>query len=147
MTDPRLIHFPGCTVRLWQGYLETRFVDGLFVPAAGNDDEASRRLADELRYTSTWEMSRDHEICHTYLAMKLGQSFSPVLRGVAIRTAGGDKEAYISKTQSEWEEGLVLAFQRFLRLGVVAVELGVLLARGHDLGVLADEVVGLVHVK
>lgn len=137
MTPPRTIDFGGCSVLLWPLYLETRWPDGLMVPAAGNDDAESLALAAALGYDSTWELSKHHEISHTLLMTALGYPFSPVLRGVAIRLSGGSKEAYLSPVLSAWEEALVLAFQRYVMRGTIATELGALLALGVDLANLA----------
>lgn len=145
MSEPRTIVFPGCVVKVWPDYLETVFPDRLKVPAGPNFDEQSLKTAADLGYQTTWEMSRDHEFCHTFLMVKLGLDFSPTLRGVALRLIGKSKEDYISKLQSDWEEELVFAFQRVINGQEPRRELGVLLAREHDLGDLVDELRGLIH--
>lgn len=109
-----------CEVWIWPAYLETRFPDGLMVPAAGNDDAESLALAADLGYSSTWSMSRDHELLHTMIALQQGHSYSRVLRGVAVRSAGGDKEQVISRQGSDHEEALIMEAQRYVRRGIIS---------------------------
>lgn len=61
----------------------TKFGDGTSVPATGNLDAESIQRAAELGYRNTWEMSRDHEMCHNLLAAVVGLPYSPVLWSVA----------------------------------------------------------------
>jgi hypothetical protein len=109
----------GAWVELWHNCLFTVFADGLQVSAAANYDEASKQMADDLGYGGdTWQMSKEHELSHHIVAMLQGHPYSRVLRGVAVRAAGGDKETVISAADSAEEEALVLDFQRFYRRGI-----------------------------
>jgi hypothetical protein len=119
MPEPKVIPLGKCRVEIWEStrFLRTVFEDGLEVPATANHDTASTRLAADLGYPSTWEMSKAHEIAHTLIMCACGYGWSPVLRGVAVRSAGGDKEAIVSKAMSGIEEAVVLDFQRFTQTG------------------------------
>lgn len=118
MTEPRIHHIGSCVVRIWPAYLETVFEDGLKVPAAANYDEQSLATAAALGYgTDTWALSRDHELAHSLLMTAIGYQHSLVLRGVALRAAGGRKEDYVTPVQSAWEEGLVIGFQEYVQTG------------------------------
>lgn len=64
-------------------HLVTRLPDRSEVYAAANHDPVSRKLAAELGYTSTWAMSRDHELAHTWLALQDGDRCSRTLWYVA----------------------------------------------------------------
>lgn len=98
----------GAEIWLWDRYLETRFRDGVVVPAAGNDDPASIELAAALGYLSTWEMSRDHEIAHSWLAVQAGLDVSP-----ALWHAGHPGEPFDAVAIGH-EEARVLTFQATL---------------------------------
>lgn len=98
-----------CTIE-WdndQQWLVTRFPDGTQVPATPNHRPEDIALATELGYPNTWEMSRDHELAHTWLAVREGRDFSPVLWAVAHRTV-------LPPGQADREEARVIEFQRSL---------------------------------
>lgn len=123
MTEPRIIQIGECEIRIWEDaqVLETRFEDGLKVPAAPNYDEQSLATAAALGYGSdTWMLSKQHEISHSLLMISLGYPYSRVLRGVAVRAAGGSKEDVVSQVNSIWEEDLVLQFQCYVQTGVIS---------------------------
>lgn len=122
MIEPRVIEFSGCTVLYWRlgHHIQTVFPDGLKVDAAANYDADSLQRARDLGYDSTWEMSRDHELLHSIIAEARGESYSRVLRGVAVREAGGRKEDIISPAVSAEEEALVLDVQKYVRRGTVS---------------------------
>ena len=64
-------------------YLETRFFDGTSVPALAEDTPENVARAAELGYTGedpVWEMTRDHDLWHSWLA---APDVSPVLWGLA----------------------------------------------------------------
>lgn len=93
-------------------YFETRYADGACVPACGNTDEASVQHAHELGYAGdTVRMSLEHEILHTWLAVKQGRAYSPTLWHVA-------HDLKPERGLIRDEEAVVLAFQRYLRAGV-----------------------------
>lgn len=106
---------PYTIVRVWnsEAWMASR-VDGYpFVSTGNPDDPASVALAHELGYGGdTWAMSRDHELLHSWLAVRRGLPFSPTLWAVSR----GDKHLTADAIR-EWEEGDVLAVQKFLRLG------------------------------
>lgn len=120
MTRPKVITIGECRVDIWHDHhiLATVFSDGLSVPAAANDDPDSMERAASLGYSDTWTMSLHHELSHTLLAVARGKPYSPVLRGVAVRESGGNKEDVISQFDSNTEEGLVLEFQSYVMTGV-----------------------------
>ncbi|MCU1455496.1 MAG: hypothetical protein JWN46_3642 [Acidimicrobiales bacterium] len=61
-------------------YVETRFADGAEVGATPNTDPHSLQTAAALGYgQDTWAMSRDHELCHTWLSHLEGRPWSPTL--------------------------------------------------------------------
>lgn len=103
-------------VRVWNSevWMATR-IDGYPFVATGNpDDPASVTLAHDLGYGGdTWAMSRDHELIHSWLAVWRGLPFSPTLWAVSR----GDKHLAADLIR-EWEEGDVLALQKYLKLGV-----------------------------
>jgi hypothetical protein len=90
------------------------FRDGTRVTAVPENDDNYRRHAAELGYTgedSVARMSREHEILHTFLADRLRSGgASPTLWAVAHGQTGEVAPVW----EQEEEEGLVLAFQRFL---------------------------------
>lgn len=92
-------------------YVESRMDDGTKVGATPNRDERSRQTARELGYgDDTWAMSRDHELCHTWLAHLDGRPWSPTMWRLAhphSSDVAGDREV-------AEEEARVLAFQRTL---------------------------------
>ena len=120
MTEPTVHVIGECTVRIFPDWMETVFKDGLSVPAAANDDPDSLERAAALGYSSTWEMSKSHEIAHSLLMVALGHEFSPVLRGVAVRESGGNKDDIVAPKLSNLEEALVMDFQRFVQTGVAS---------------------------
>jgi hypothetical protein len=125
VTRPTSFQIGECRVDIWAEHkiLATVFEDGLSVTAAANDDADSVALAATLGYCSTWEMSRAHEIAHTLLDVARGYPYSRVLRGVAVREAGGSKEDVITAAASDFEEGLCMDFQRFVMLGIMTPRL------------------------
>lgn len=122
---------PYTLVRVWnaEAWMATR-IDGYpFVSTGNPDDPASVALAHELGYDGdTWAMSRDHELLHSWLAVRRGLPFSPTLWAVSR----GDKRLTADPIR-EWEEGDVLALQKFLRHGAFDPDLGrVAPAEGRD---------------
>jgi hypothetical protein len=105
--------YPRCTVIVDAAarYVETRFDDGRTVGSTPNDDEHTLRIAADLGYgTDTWAMSRDHEMCHTWLAHVAGLPWSPTFWRLAHPEAVGS----IGDTEVAEEETRVLDFQRQL---------------------------------
>ena len=104
--------FPHCTVTVDERnrYVETRFPDGATVGSTPNDDEHTRRVSADLGYESSWEMSRDHEIAHTWLAHLAGAPWSATMWRVAHPAAEGS----IGDDEVAAEEAAVLEFQRTL---------------------------------
>lgn len=123
MSRPTVIKIGEVEIDIWEEHqiLATRFSDGLSVTAAPNYDEQSLAMAAMLGYGSdTWMLSKHHELIHTLLAVARGKPYSPVLRGVAVREAGGNKEDVVSQVDSIWEEDLVLRFQSFVQTGIIS---------------------------
>ena len=104
--------FPHCTVTVDERnrYVETRFADGATVGSTPNDDAHTMRVAAELGYESSWEMSKDHEIAHTWLAHIGGAPWSATMWRVAHPEAPGS----IGDDEVADEETQVLEFQRQL---------------------------------
>jgi hypothetical protein len=105
--------FPRCTVIVDEvaRYVETRFQDGSTVGSTPNADEHTLELAHQLGYgTDTWTMSKDHEICHTWMAHLEGQPYSATFWRIAhpaLTDSIGDDDVAD-------EEARVLDFQRDL---------------------------------
>jgi hypothetical protein len=94
-------------------YLETRFPDGLTVPAAPQDTGAYRRTAADCGYTgpdATWNLCREHEIAHSFLDTLAGDPWSWVLYAVA-------RGLEIPPAELAREEAQVLAWQRYVTTG------------------------------
>jgi hypothetical protein len=92
-------------------YVETRFPDGTKVGSTPNDDAHTLDVAAELGYgTDTWTMSRDHEIAHSWLALRDGLPHSPTMWRLAHPYGDGiPDDAAVAE-----EERRVLDFQRTL---------------------------------
>lgn len=117
-------------------YFETRFADGAYVPACGNTDDESVAHAHELGYAGdTVRMSLEHEILHTWLAVKQGRSYSATLWHVAHKVKP-------AKGLIRDEEAVVLAFQRYMRAGVWTDALDLLSDEVAERGATVE---GLVH--
>lgn len=125
MSRPNVIVIGECRIDIWHDHhiLATVFSDGLSVTAAANDDPDSVERAATLGYGSTWEMSRDHELLHSLVDVARGYAYSRVLRGVAVRDAGGRKEDVITAAASDEEEGLILDLQRWLNTQILTPRL------------------------
>ena len=105
--------FPRCRVIVDEEarYVESRMEDGSKVGATPNRDEQSLQISAELGYgDDTWEMSRDHELSHTWLAHLEGKPWSDTMWRLAhphSSEVAGDREV-------AEEEARVLEFQRGL---------------------------------
>ena len=105
--------FPRCRVIVDEAarYVESRMEDGTKVGATPNQDELSLRIAADLGYGhDTWEMSRDHELSHTWLAHLEGRPWSATMWRLAhphCSDVAGDAEVAEEETR-------VLEFQRRL---------------------------------
>lgn len=101
-------------IRCWpeQQHICTVLPDGSEVPASPNHTEEDVARASELGYASTWEMSRDHEAMHTYLAHRLGLPYSPTLWWVAHQATVPMTPAMQERFAAE--EAMVMEFQRVL---------------------------------
>ena len=105
--------FPHCRVIIDERarYVESVMEDGTKVGATPNRDEASLAIAADLGYgDDTWEMSRDHELSHTWLAHLEGRPCSPTMWRLAHPHSS---EVADDRTVAE-EEARVLTFQRAL---------------------------------
>lgn len=109
---PTILRFgePWYTIYVYERKLITQFRDGTTVPAAPNTDCHSVALAAELGYLDTWDMSRDHEISHSWLARQAGFPYSPTLWHVAHPH---DPAGIPPETMAR-EEATVLAYQKAL---------------------------------
>jgi hypothetical protein len=93
-----------------KGYCCTTFSDGARVPAVPHDTDEYRQRAFDLGYgDNTTQMCFDHELLHTLIAEARGDSFSRVLRHVAV----GCSE--ITEQEIGEEEARVMEFQKFLK--------------------------------
>ncbi len=112
--EPRTWTFERCWVNADYRYTETVFHDGTRVVAVPGDGFAYTALAESLGYAGAEadaQMSREHEILHTFLAERLLNNASPTLWAVAH-----DFEPGVTAPiwEQEIEEACVLAFQAFL---------------------------------
>lgn len=82
-------------------YMETRWADGLYVPATPT-------------LTTSWQQTVDHEWGHTILAQQAGLPWSPVLRKVAEQRAGVWDGLWPNDDEVAREEARVLAWQATL---------------------------------
>ena len=106
----RVFTFPGCVVNAdyTNNYIETVFPDGTKVPATANFRQEDIDMAEKLGYGfNTAMMTREHEILHTYLAVKMGHDYSPTLWDVA-------HNQNLGQGLHGSEEGNVLTFQQYL---------------------------------
>ncbi|MES2461977.1 MAG: hypothetical protein V4671_15440 [Armatimonadota bacterium] len=106
--------FPCCWVHTDSKWTETVFHDGTRVTAVPQEGDDYRSHAQDLGYSgecAAEQMSREHEILHTFLADRLRNGgASPTLWAVAHGQTGVVAPVW----EQEEEEGFVLAFQRFL---------------------------------
>ena len=105
--------FPRCEVLVDEDgrYVESRMEDGTTVGATPNGDERSLAIAAELGYgDDTWQMSRDHELSHTWLAHVEGRPWSPTM----WRLAHPHSDDVADDATVAEEEARVLEFQRAL---------------------------------
>jgi hypothetical protein len=78
--------------------------------ASPEDTEEYKTCAKYLGYTSTEQLNREHDFLHSFLAAEMGLACSPTLQNVVLPgTIDADGRAR--------EEGMVLAFQRYLNTG------------------------------
>jgi hypothetical protein len=109
------VRFRHCVVLRWgPDYLETVFPDGQKCPALFAYDENTRMRAAEAGYTHlsdrdqcVRDMHLDHELLHTIVGQMMGERWSPTLAHMAgVQPTSDDRRA--------WEEGVVVAMQRYL---------------------------------
>lgn len=131
--------FPACWVNIDGNWTETVFHDGTRVTAVPGDGDDYRRHARDLGYNGAnaeGQMSREHEMLHTFLAARLRNGgASPTLWAVAHGQTGLVAPLW----EQEEEEGLVLAFQRHLNGGEITDELRRLSGQGILLSELKHE--------
>lgn len=106
------LSFQACEVVVWSDdYIETVFSDGAVAPALFSYTEQDRQLAMAIGYgDDVRQMHREHDVAHTFLAEMEGDSYSPVLRGIATHKP-------LMGTAREREETKVLMFQRYVCTG------------------------------
>jgi hypothetical protein len=102
--------FGEVTVRITDGFTNTRMPDGAVVQATHDEQEGQAALAAELGYDSAAELNRHHDLAHSLLSRMIGLEASPTLTGVASR-------AYFKYW--EVEEQAVLALQAFCKVAGV----------------------------
>jgi hypothetical protein len=100
-------------------WTSTNFKDGTSVPATPNSDDQYKYWANYCGYADLSQMSREHEIAHTYISEKIGRKYSQTLWDVAH----GVPTSADQIKEHQKEEGLVLAFQRFLNKNIIREEL------------------------
>jgi hypothetical protein len=94
-------------------YLETRFPDGLRVPAAPQTDAHYAEVARQCGYQgpdATWRLCVEHELSHHFLDTLAGDPWSWVLHAVA-------RGLEIPPADLAREESKVLAWQRYVTTG------------------------------
>jgi hypothetical protein len=78
--------------------------------ACPENTEEYRARAFSLGYSSSQQLNREHDFLHSFLAAEMGLVCSPTLQNVVLPgTIDADGRAR--------EEGMVLAFQRYLNTG------------------------------
>jgi hypothetical protein len=135
----------GGNVVSWEadcGLTRTVFPDGSALDATPNADPESLRHARELGYgADTGRMSRDHELAHTFLAVKLGLDRSPTL----WTTAHPGRPGGAGPEQREWEEALVFDFQRLVNDPAYdSHTFAGLKVMGHNMAALREEFLALL---
>lgn len=95
-------------------WMETVYEDGTRAPAAPQDTDEYRATAARLGYgTDTWRQCVEHEVLHTWVALKMGRPHSTILwnvaHGGAKRWPPGGRE----------EEAHAMGLQRFLNTGEI----------------------------
>lgn len=118
--SPIVWTFEGCQVFEYpdsgeNGYLVTRWPDGVECPATRDHTMQNVDYAQHLGYTTVRAALREHELAHHFVSERLGFPFSPTLRAVGTGFALGTAPYELQL----WEESVVLDFQRFLQTGVV----------------------------
>jgi len=108
---------------LWPGgYVETRWKDGRVTGATRPESPENIAQAAEQGYTgphACWRSLCDHEAAHSITADVLWGSHSPALRH---ESTGGDPDAPPERyalALRYYEEGIVLAMQRYVTTGEV----------------------------
>lgn len=100
----------------------TTFPDGRTLTAAPNDDADTHAQAAKLGYGDTPEelarMCREHELLHTFLAVREGKPVSPTLHSVALMIEGaGEGSPGIPPIEERWyEEEQVMDVQKKLNI-------------------------------
>lgn len=89
--------------------VETEFEGAEPITAIPRLDQQS--LAKELGYKNINQLTQEHDFLHSWLALQMGKQYSPNLYNVAFPGTEPD-----DKKRAE-EEGLVLAFQRYMNTG------------------------------
>lgn len=93
-------------------WMETVYEDNTRAPATPQDTDEYRATTARLGYgADTWRQCREHEILHTWVALKMGMTHSVILWNVAH---GGGKRW---PTGGPEEEARVMGFQRLLNTG------------------------------
>lgn len=131
-----------CAIRVWpeNQYLETCFEDGTKVPAAPQDNDYYRGIAERNGYgTDTWRQCFEHEVLHTWLRVQCGDPFSLTLWGAAhgvVQRRGLKHD----------EEQVVFAFQQLLNGAEVAEPdwLADMHWGGHDMVALKEQALALL---
>jgi hypothetical protein len=105
----RVLHLGEGTIWVFHDdhYLATEYPGGTTARATPHDTDEYRDTTRDLGYgEDTWRQCLEHELLHTWVALKLGKQHSVVLWGVAHgnrRPIGGRRE-----------EGYVMGLQRYL---------------------------------
>jgi hypothetical protein len=108
-----------CTVTVvhdWQ-MARTTFCDGSSaeVWVMGIDPAEGRGWCEALGYADLWDHLREHDLIHTWLAVRMGYPHSPTLWTVAH--AGQTIYGMLDRVGIDAEEWLVTEFQRYLNTG------------------------------
>lgn len=122
-------------------WLRTTFPDGSHLDASVNYDAEAYHWAREFGYgTDTASMFREHEVAHTFLALKLHLPYSPTLYHTAH-----PETAEVSTKRRLAEEALVADFQRLCNDPEYdSHTFACLKVMGHEMQTLREEFLRLV---
>lgn len=125
----REIDFRACTVRIFDGWIETRFkADGStshFHPPIDAPD--FRSAANEMGYVDPWLYAQEHDICHALVADALGWDHSPSVWAAAHgKTHKADGTPFRMSERVAYDEHLTNRLQAYMNTGRLDDEHGCL---------------------
>jgi hypothetical protein len=101
--------------------ISTHFNDGTSVELWSDRCPNGQQDAETLGYYppfTPWDHFREHDILHTWLALKMGYRVSPTLWTVSHSNANKLHYGMVTKKAQGMEEHFVTQFQKFLNIGI-----------------------------